>query len=132
MTEFNNVFDCNLSNGGYVHILTLDGDYIGEVGRGNLIGPCHVMVDLYGFMFVADIYDNRVAIFDRNGKKIHSFGSKDSHFAETMKPRGVAYMYNNYNNSIYIVDQGNRQVQIFKLGTDSYLMCYIILVTCRL
>lgn len=121
MTEFNNVFDCNLSNGGYVHILTLDGDYIGEVGRGNLIGPCHAMVDLYGFMFVADIYDNRVAIFDRNGKKIHSF-----------TPRGVAYMYNNYNNSIYIIDQGNRQVQIFKLGIDSYLVCYIIFVTCRL
>ena len=68
--------------------------------RGDLVLPYHAIVDPHGFTFVADNRNNRVVIFDRNGKRIHCFGSKDSRFAQITIPHGVAY--NNYNKSIYV------------------------------
>ena len=50
-------------SGSCIHILTLNGDYVAEFGRGDLISAYHAIVDSCGFLLVVD--NSCVVVFDR-------------------------------------------------------------------
>ena len=92
-----------------VHILTLDGDYVAEVGRGDLTRPCHATVDSCGFLLVTD--NSCVVVFDKHGKKISCFKSNDKDSRKMSLLHTIAL--STYSKAIYVADQNNHQVQIF-------------------
>ena len=98
-----------------IYTFTLDGDYVGKIGtygtgRGQLSNPYGVAVDLYGFILVADTYNNRVSIFDKYGNFVNCFGSYGSAIGQFQCPFGIAV---SANGNIYVSDHGNKMIQIF-------------------
>ena len=55
-----------------IYTFTLDGHYVGKFGtkgsgRDQLYNPFGLATDLNGFIIVADTYNDRVSIFEKNG-----------------------------------------------------------------
>ena len=104
------VADCGCyRKGSCVHILTLEGDYVAEVGRSDLTRPCHATVDSCGFLLVAD--NSCVVVFDKHGKKISCFKSNDEDSRQMSLLHTIAL--STCSKAIYAADQNNHQVQIF-------------------
>jgi len=100
-----------------ISIFTLDGSYVGKFGtqgsdKGLLGGPCGLIVDKYGFVFVIEGVNHRISIFDKDGIFIHCFGSKGSAKGQfnTNESLGIAL---SPSGGIYISDYNNKRIQIF-------------------
>ena len=78
--------------------------------RGQLLHPYRFTTDLNGFILVADSGNHRVAIFDEDGKLVHSFGCHGSADGQFDSPHGIAL---SPTGSIYVTDTKNRRIQIF-------------------
>ena len=87
----------------------LNGDYVAEFGRGDLISAYHAIVDSCGFLLVVD--NSCVVVFDRQGKKISCFNSNDKCSRKISSLQAIAL--SPYSNAIYVTDYSNHQVQIF-------------------
>ena len=68
------VSDCNNHR---VQIFTLEGQYVREFGTGQLNGPCGLTVTSDGSVLVADSRNNHIAVFDNEGKLVHSIAVED-------------------------------------------------------
>lgn len=66
--------------------------YIGKKGRGDgeLVGPQYLAQDSYGNIYVTDFGNCRVAVFDKDGESLFSFGKKTSLFSGLKGPSGIA------------------------------------------
>ena len=98
-----------------IHTFTLDGDYIGKfgtygTGKGQMIYPYGIGVDLCGFILVADTNNHRVSIFDKDHNYINCFGSVGSAIGQFSRPYGVAI---SANGNIHVSDRDNKRIQIF-------------------
>ena len=100
--------------GTYICTFTLDGDYVKSrstvTGRGGLLRPFSVAVDLYGFILVADACNDYVAISDKYGNLVHCFGSEGAAVGQFKYPHGIAV---SANGDIYVSDHDNKRIQIF-------------------
>ncbi len=60
-----------------VQVFTLEGQYVREFGTDQLKCPRSLTVTSDGSVLVADKINNRVAVFDKKGKLVHSIAVKD-------------------------------------------------------
>jgi DNA-binding beta-propeller fold protein YncE len=115
-------------------VFKLNGDKVLEIGgagaeEGKFLAPNAVTVDDEQQIYVSDSANNRVQVFDKNGKFIRIVnGSKDGK-GDTifLNPRGVAvdsngtlYVVNNLSHNIYAFDKdGNQKFELGGMGTEN-------------
>jgi len=92
-----------------------DGKFIFEFGnRGTEDGkfnfPVNLAVDKNGKVYVMDMFNFRVQIFDSGGKFESKFGSVGTGLGQFSKPKGIAVDSEGH---IYVVDAAFNNVQIF-------------------
>lgn len=77
---------------------------------GDLNRPWGVCVDSYGHIIIGDRRNNRVQMFDQDGKLVRQFGCKGRNNGEFDLPAGVCV---DISQKIYVVDKDNHRVQVF-------------------
>ena len=73
--------------------------------------PWGVCCDKNGNIIVADRSNNRIQIFDNNGKFVHKFGSAGSRNGQFDRPAGVTC--DNERGTIIVADKDNHRIQVF-------------------
>lgn len=91
------------------------GKAVGKFGRkgskrGEFKSPGGVSTNEFGEIAVADYFNNRVQVFDENGKFRFQFGKKGHDNGQFQCPAGLAYTKDN---NIAVLDSRNYRVQIF-------------------
>lgn len=106
----------------YTITITVNNGTLGGTGTGNFEywSPFGLDIDESGNIYVADMVNHRVQIFDSNGVFIRTLGitgeegTDNAHFKY---PYSVAV---NKDGNIYVADMGNKRVQVFS-NSGSYL-----------
>ena len=103
-----------------VNIFDLDGNFIALFGDGGNTGPDDAegllnnpeaaKVSSEGKIYVSDLKNDRVQVFDLNGKFLFGWGKTGSGQGEFKAPAGLAI---DKNDNIYIAEIGNNRVQVF-------------------
>jgi DNA-binding beta-propeller fold protein YncE len=88
----------------------------------NLNAASDVSVSKDHRIYVVDGANNKIRIFDRNGKYLSSFGKEGSENGEFKFPLGIDI---DHSGKIYIADSGNHRLQIF--NPDGKFISKIIL-----
>jgi DNA-binding beta-propeller fold protein YncE len=86
---------------GHHHELTTDGDFG---------APFAAAVDKEGNLYVTDMLNNRIEVFDADGKFIRTWGKIGDGVGEFGRPKGIAVDSDNH---IWVVDQALDRVTIF-------------------
>lgn len=85
-------------------------------GEGNEDGqfcrPWGVCCDTSGNIIIADRSNNRIQVFDKQGKFLRKFGSYGTRAGQFDRPAGVAY--DNQLNRIVVTDKDNHRIQVFQ------------------
>lgn len=95
-----------MGTGGQKHALTTPGDFA---------RPGGLAVDSEGNLYVADTLNNRIEIFDGDGKFISTFGKAGDGPGYFARPKGVAIDGDNH---IWVVDGMQDRVQVFNQETQ--------------
>ena len=74
--------------------------------------PWDVAVSESGEVVVSERNDHCISVFDRNGKKIRTFGSKGSSKGQMNSPHGVAITADNH---ILVAERHNHRIQVFTM-----------------
>jgi DNA-binding beta-propeller fold protein YncE len=90
-----------IGTGGHKHELTTPGDFARPTG---------LAVDHEGNLYVADTLNNRIEIFDGDGKFIRTFGKAGDGPGYFARPKGVAIDGDGH---IWVVDGQQDRVQVF-------------------
>jgi len=90
-----------IGTGGHKHELTTPGDFA---------RPSGLAVDQEGNLYVADTLNNRIEIFDGDGKFISTFGKAGDGPGYFSRPKGVAIDSDGH---IWVVDGMQDRVQVF-------------------
>jgi sugar lactone lactonase YvrE len=90
-----------IGTGGQKHALTTPGDFA---------RPSGMAVDREGNLYVADTLNNRIEIFDGDGKFIRTFGKAGDGPGYFARPKGVAIDSDNH---IWVVDGMQDRIQVF-------------------
>lgn len=99
-----------------VKIFSLEGKYLGKLGRGKgakpgqFMFPTYVTLDAKGNVYVTDTMNSRVQMFDPDGNYQKTFGQRGNGWGMFDKPKGVAL--DSFGN-LYVADSGWSNVQIF-------------------
>lgn len=72
--------------------------------------PTDLVVSKDRNIYVVDGTNNKVSVFDHNGKPLLSFGGKGSGAGMFKSPTGIGI---DKNDNIYVCDSGNHRVQVF-------------------
>lgn len=72
--------------------------------------PSDVSVSKDGLIYIVDGVNNKIKVFDKNGKFVFSFGKKGSKKGKLRFPLGIDI---DSSGRVYIADSGNHRVQIF-------------------
>ncbi len=106
-----------------VGVCNLDEDYLYEFGNGygqgegQFIWPVAMAFDRDDRLFITDEYNNRVCIYDADGKFVSQWGEGGSGPGKFDGPAGIAI---DSQDCLYIADQQNGRVQ--KLTTEGELI----------
>ena len=105
------------SAGDRISVLSASGifeKYIGKKGRGvgELIGPQYLAQDYLGNIYATDFGNARVAVFDKDGNGLFSFGKKNAAFGGLKGPTGIAAL----GDSVYVADSVLGAVYEFDLS----------------
>ena len=100
-----------IGTGGKNHYLTTPGDFG---------GPSNVAVDKDGNVYVTDTMNNRVEIFDAEGKFISLFGQHGDGPGYFARPKGIAVDCDGH---IWVADEYQDRVQVF--NRDGQLLTYL-------
>ena len=100
-----------IGTGGKNHWLTTPGDFA---------APSNVAVDKEGNVYVTDTLNNRVEIFDADGKFISLFGKHGDGPGYFARPKGIAVDGDGH---IWVVDQYQDRVQVF--DREGQLLTYL-------
>jgi len=82
---------------------------ITKAGSVDLVLPTDVEINKSG-IYIVDSGNNRVVVFDHQGKFLFSFGRQGSGRGEFLDPVGLGL---GKNGQIYVADTGNHRIQIF-------------------
>ena len=80
-------------------------------GHDEFKNPSGINSDTFGNVYVSDNIANNVNVFDSEGKLLYKFGTSGSNDGQFNRPGGIAVD----NDKIYVVDTGNKRIQIFDL-----------------
>ena len=108
-----------------IQILSLDGTYLGHIGKtdrnglfgksgrleGEFCGPSDVDIDSYGRIYVADKENSRFQIFHASGRFIASYGQSGAAKGRFNRPSGICI---GPNGDVYICDTFNDRIQILR------------------
>lgn len=88
--------------------------HIGSRGRdvGQMVGPQYIALDSMDRIFVTDIGNRRVDVFDKDGNGLFFFGNKTSNFEGLKYPTGIAI----YRDSVYVADESTGCIYEFDLS----------------
>jgi len=86
---------------------------------GNFSLPTNVAVDKEGNVYVTDTLNNRVEIFDADGKFMSAFGKSGDGPGHFARPKGIAIDRDGH---IWVVDAVQQRVQVF--DTEGQLLIY--------
>lgn len=88
------------------------GGPVSKGGRepGRFLSPTNVAVDRNGRLIVADTFNQRVQIFDANGKFVRAFGTHGVRPGQFVRPKGVAVDSQGH---IYVADAEFNNFQVF-------------------
>lgn len=100
-----------IGTGGKNHYLTTPGDFSGPQG---------VAVDKDGNVYVTDTMNNRVEIFDADGKFISWFGKHGDGPGYFARPKGIAIDCDGH---IWVADQMEDRLQVF--NNEGQLLTYL-------
>ncbi|ESN95460.1 hypothetical protein HELRODRAFT_86707 [Helobdella robusta] len=101
------VTDCKEKRVKIVSLAT--GSVVAEIGKGQFGWPYGVAVNSKGHIIVSDAFNDSVAVFSAEGKKIRTFGSTGSHPEQFRNPYHVAV---DSRDKIYVSDCGNNCVKV--------------------
>ena len=90
----------------YLHQFGKKGD-----GRGELKSPNCLSVDKVGDLIVCDAGNNRIQVFELNGKFVAQFGRKGTKVGEFNAPVSTAILSDG---RIVVSDLNNHRIQIFE------------------
>ncbi len=76
----------------------------------NFRQPSDVSVSKEGLIYVVDGVNNKIKVFNQNGKFVFSFGKKGSLDGQLKFPMGIDI---DSSGNVYIADSGNHRVQVF-------------------
>ena len=82
----------------------------GRTGKGQLNSPFNLTTDVNLFVFVADTWNHRVVIFDKDGNHAQSFGSEGCAEHQMKRPHAIAL---SPDGKVYLSDYRNSRIQIF-------------------
>lgn len=117
-----------------VIVFDLDGNKLAEIGEpgeadGQFIAPNNVAIDDDGNVYVSDSGNNRIQIFDKNGKfqRIINGSTDGKGQSIFINPRGVGvdgrgnvYIVNNLSHNVYVFDKNGVQEKILGgMGTEN-------------
>ncbi len=77
---------------------------------GNFALPTNVAVDKEGNVYVTDTLNNRIEIFDADGKFIRAFGKNGDGPGHLARPKGIAIDSDGH---VWVVDAVQQRVQVF-------------------
>ncbi len=106
-----------------VGVLNLEEEYLYEFGNGygqgdgQLIWPVAMAFDSEDRLYITDEYNNRVCIYDADGKFVSQWGEAGSGPGQFGGPAGIAI---DSHDNLYIADQQNGRVQ--KMSPDGELI----------
>jgi DNA-binding beta-propeller fold protein YncE len=109
----------------FVRVFDLDGNYLGEVGKGrgfgngNLLFPTYLTLGPDGSLYVSDTMNARISVFDPDGNFVRTIGERGDGFGQFDKPKGIAF--DSFGN-LYVVDSSWSNVQIF--GPEDDILLY--------
>ncbi|NOY68520.1 MAG: hypothetical protein GXP53_03380 [Deltaproteobacteria bacterium] len=83
------------------HLIDITGDFN---------QPTEVAVSHTGNIFVLDGANDRVAVFNENGKPLYQFGKTGAMDGELKNPVGLGL---DHRDNVYIADTGNNRIQVF-------------------
>ncbi len=72
--------------------------------------PSDVAIGSNGRVYVVDSGNHRIAVFERNGKRITTFASRGNGPGQLRDPVGIGI---DHAGLVYVADKGNRRIQIF-------------------
>ncbi len=93
-------------------------DKNGKHEGGKFVGPTNVAVDKEGSVYVADTLNNRIQIFDADGKFVRMFGRQGDSPGEFIRPKGIAVDSEGH---VYVADAEFNNFQIFSRDGKSLL-----------
>jgi putative cell wall-binding protein len=80
-------------------------------GDGQLDAPFHLARDKYGTLYIADMDNDRIQVFDADGTFVDAWGTSGSGDGQFSSPYGVAVDLLGY---VYVADTFNHRIQVFK------------------
>jgi DNA-binding beta-propeller fold protein YncE len=81
-------------------------------GSGNFRAPAGLAFDRDDNLYVTEIGNNRVQVFDKAGKFRTMWGRKGSAASEFSNPHGI--IVDRGTDYVYVADTSNNRVQVFK------------------
>jgi tetratricopeptide (TPR) repeat protein len=100
----------------YIYIFDQDGNLIRTLGgtdgfgHGQFKYPDGIAIDSKGNVYVADSNNNRIQVFDSNGKFITKWGTPGSSDGQFGRPYGIAI---DSKGNVYVADSSNYCIQVF-------------------
>jgi len=79
-----------------------------------VLGILDFDVDPEGKIFIADFRENQIVIYSGQGKRLYAFGRKGKGPGEFLTPFAICV----YHDRVFVVDAGNRRIQIFTKKGD--------------
>jgi len=86
-------------------------------GEGQFKHPHSVTIDSGGYIYIADLSNNRIQKFDNNGNFVKQWGRLGNAIGELDYPSCLAYDGDSF---LYVVEQNNNRVQIFDLDGNYF------------
>ncbi len=90
--------------------LTIDQEFIGDFGRGQMRWPAGLALDADGNVYCSEEYNNRIHVYDEDGEPTGTWGETGSEDGQLNGPSGLTF---DSDDNILIVDAKNERVQKF-------------------
>ncbi len=100
-----------IGTGGKQHTLTTPGDFA---------KPTFLAVDADGNLFVADTWNNRIEVFDADGKFVRTFGKAGDGPGYFARPKGIAIDCDGH---VWVADAVQDRLQVFT--PEGHLLAYL-------